>query len=195
MKKQFTTVEKFVRQLSQTRDAIVVTIAMGISISLFANDGVVAAMPSLQYDMKHQFIELVENTHSISPTDYGEVCFFLNSNEENTSDKLLASFRKLKIDETEVVVYEKTFERMLKHISSLPFQKTSADIDQISKTLELMGVLPSGILMTLAKPYSTLSDNFALLTIVYKREVIMSTLVDMADLASRMLSIESKLHE
>ena len=195
MKKEYTTVETFAKRVRQAPKVIVLSIAMGISISLFANDGNVAAMPSLQYDTNRQLVELVDNSHTVSvpSTDKGEVCYILNSNEENTADKLMSSFSKLKIDEKEVAVYGETFAKMSTHISSLPFQKTTADIDHSSKTLELMGVLPSGILMTLAKPYTTLSDNNALLTIVYQREVIMSTLIDMDDLESRMLSVESNL--
>lgn len=195
MKIEYTTVETFVRLVKQTSKVIVLPIAMGISISLFANDGNVDAMPSLQYDTNRQLVELVDNSHTMSvpSANIGEVCYILNSNEENTADKLMSSFAKLEIDEKEVAIYGETFAKMLTHISSLPFQKTTADIDQKTKTLELMGVLPSGLLMTLAKPFTTLADNNALLTIVYQREVIMSTLIDMNDLESRMLSIESKL--
>ena len=195
MKIEYTTVEKFVRRVKQAPKVIVLPFAMGISISLFANDGNVSAMPSLQYDTNRQLVELVDNSHavSVSSVDKGEVCYILNSNEENTADKLKSSFAKLKIDKTEIAAYGETFTKMLTHISSLPFQKTTADIDYSTKTLELMGVLPSGLLMTLAKPYTTLADNNALLTIVYQREVIMSTLIDMDNLESRMLSVESKL--
>lgn len=195
MKIEYTTVETFVRRVRQTPKVIVLPIAMGISISLFANDGNVVAMPSLQYDTNRQLVELVDNSHAVSvpSADKGEVCYILNSNEENTADKLMSSFAKLKIDAKEVAAYGETFAKMSTHISSLPFQKTTADIDHSSKTLELMGVLPSGILMTLAKPYTTLTDNNALLTIVYQREIIMSTLIDMDDLVSRMLSVERNL--
>ena len=78
-------------------------------------------------------------------------------------------------------------------MSSLPFKKTTADIDQSTKTLKLMGVLPSGILLTLAKPYTTLADNYALLTIVFQQKVIISTLINMNNLESRILTIESNL--
>ena len=195
MEIEYIPVEKYVRRVSQASKAIVLPIAMGICISLFANDGIVTDMPSLQYDTNRQLVELVDNSHSVSVplADKGDVCFILNSNEENTADKLMVSFAKLKIDEMEVVAYEETFSKMSTHISSLPFVKTTADIDQSTKSLELMGVLPSGILMTLAKPYTTLADNNALLTIVYQREVIMSALVDLSDVASKMLSVESKL--
>lgn len=195
MKIEYTTAQSFVRLVRQVPKVIVMSIALGISISLFANDGNVAAMPRLQYDTNRQLVELVDNTHAVSvpSSDNEEVCYIFNSNEENTADKLLSSFERLKINEQEEAVYGETFARMSTQISSLPFIKTSADIDQRTKTLELFGVLPSGILMTIAKPYTTLADNNALLTIVYHREVIMSTLIDMKELKDRMMDVESKL--
>ena len=195
MKKEYLTVEKFAKRVRQTTGVIVLSIAMGISISLFANDGNITSKPSLQYDANRQLVELVDSSHAVSvaSNDKDEVCYILNSNEENTTDKLMASFAKLKIDEREVMAYEETFAKMSTYISSLPFERTTADIDQSTKSLELMGVLPSGILMTLAKPYTTLADNKALLTIVFQREVVMSALVDMVGIKSRMLSVESKL--
>ena len=194
MTKEYTTVERFVKRFRQASGVIVLPIAMGISISLFANDGDFASIPSLRYDTNRRLAELVENSHVIpgDSDDKDEVCYILNSNEENTADKLMASFAKLEIDENETVAYGETFEKMSTHISSLPFKKTTADIDKNAKTLELIGVLPSDIMMKLAKPYTTLADNNAFLTIVYQREIIVSALIDMADVASRMLSIESK---
>jgi len=195
MRKEYISVERFNKSIRRAAGAIVISIAMGISISLFANDGAVAAMPHLQFDANRQMIELVDNSHIVSvfPAETGDVCYILNSNEVNTADKLMESFAKLQIEEKEAIYYEETFAKMSTHISSLPFEKTTADIDQRTKTLELMGVLPSGLLVTLAKPYTTLADNNALLTIVFQREVIMSALVDMGDVESRMLSVESKL--
>lgn len=195
MRKEYISVERFNKSIGRAAGAIVISIAMGISISLFDNDGAVAAMPHLQFDANRQMIELVDNSHIVSvfPAETGDVCYILNSNEVNTADKLMESFAKLQIEEKEAIYYEETFAKMSTHISSLPFEKTTADIDQRTKTLELMGVLPSGLLVTLAKPYTTLADNNALLTIVFQREVIMSALVDMGDVESRMLSVESKL--
>lgn len=195
MRKEFVVVNSFNKSLKRTAGAIVVSIAMGISISLFANDEAVAVMPHLQFDANRQMIDMVDNSHIVSvlPAEKSNVCYILNSNEVNTADKLMDSFAKLQIKEEEAMDYKETFTKMSTQISSLPFEKTTADIDQRTKTLELMGVLPSGLLVTLAKPYTTLADNNALLTIVYQREVIMSALVDMEDVESRMLSIESKL--
>lgn len=123
MKIEFTTVEKYVKSVRQMPGVVVISIAMGISISLFANDGTVAAMPQLQYDTNRQMIELVDNFHTVSvPTaETGNVCYILNSNEENTADKLLASFAKLQIEEKEAAAYGETFAKMSIHISSFTF--------------------------------------------------------------------------
>ena len=116
--------------------------------------------------------------------------------KNTTTEKLISAFNTmsaLMLDKSDIPMYKALFNKMLPNVSSIPFHTVLFQVNHDAQSLELLGIMPSGILMSLTKYYNTLCSDTAELVINYKRNVILSIMIDLVHVEKRMISVENKI--
>ena len=135
------------------------------------------------------------SSYGISSSDRDAAGIIVNGKSVNVSldQKIETAFYKLDFSEEEQDEYMPVFQRMTNSLRMINAEKVTADKNSDDKSLELVFLLKQGVLVSVDKTLDSATDNHALVTFVYQREVLFSDVMDMDRLAGCIQTIVDKL--
>lgn len=169
-----------------------VAIATGLLIGFFVCSSEPQAMASSFQNTPS--VETLDSdsmtTESVQPSKSGKMDISLKSNVQTTEEKMVMAYAKLNLDNN---TYDPVYNCLRESLKRISTDKVTADIDSDSQSLEFVFLIEKDLLVSVSKPLETISDNKAIVTFIYQREVIYSNLEDLSTLSSHINSIEEKL--
>lgn len=124
----------------------------------------------------------------------GSIEISLKSNVQTTEEKMNAAYRKLNLDASDLQIYSPIYNCLRNSLKNVSIEKISADIDSDSQSLEFVFQIGEDLLVSVSKPYETMSDNNAIVTFICQHEIVYSDLADLSTLSSHINSIEKNLN-
>lgn len=188
MSKQSFTVKEYLEMARKEFVAIATGLFIGFFVCSFEPQAIASSFQNTTS------IETLDSdsvtTESIQPSKSGKIEISLNSNVQTTEEKMDVAYAKLNLDDN---VYDPVYSCLRESLKRISINKVTADIDSDSQSLEFVFLIEKELLVSVSKPLETISDNKAIVTFIYQREVIYSNLVDLSTLSSHINSIGEKL--
>lgn len=199
MIKNFVTVESTLERVKRT--VVKVAAEATFMITLFSFSGLDAhAAENVSFTLpaaaQNEMKTVIDNSMVSVPveTEKFRMAVQMELVKLDTADKLTDAFFDLDLDDGEYPSYLQLFIKMAIPLSKIEIVKAVADTDSEDNSLELVLLLDKGVMVSVEKPFGTLSDNNALVTFVHRGEVLYSNAMDMDAMSKLVQAMEAKLH-
>ena len=176
-------------------------VAASITLTLFLMSNTVQATAPSNYSSEMGV--KIEDARAISLPErngadvtFGDPKVTISLNENlyaNCSDMMNKAVLRLGFDDKASMQNKHLIKIMTESLSSIPATKVTADFDTADQSLEFVFLLEGGLIVSVSKLVATVDNDTALLTFVYKRNVVWVGNVPLSDVAQHIQSIDSKL--
>lgn len=197
MKRNYIPVSEYLKETEK----YIKKVASSVTLTLFLMSNTVQATAPNNYSS--EMGAKIEDARAISlpernGTDvtFGDPQVTISLNENlyaNCSDMMNKAVLRIGFDDKASIQNKHLIEIMTECLSSIPATKVTADFDTTDQSLEFVFLLKGGLIVSVSKPVATVDNDTALLTFVYKRNVVWVGNVPLSDVAQHIQSIDSKL--
>lgn len=197
MKRNYIPVSEYLKETEK----YIKKVAATVTLTLFLMSNMVQAAAPGNYSSEAG--AKIEDARAISlpernGTDvtFGDPKVTISLNENlysNCSDMMNKAVARLGFDEKASVHNKPLIDIMTESLSSIPATKVTADFDSADQSLEFVFLLKGGLVVSVSKSVASVDNDRALLTFVYKRNVVWVGNVPLSDVAQHIQSIDSKL--
>lgn len=197
MKCNFVSFEEYWRNLNKV--IVEVTASVTLTLFLMSNDVQVAAANSYGVDDK----TIIEDAHSTQVSDSRSTdVTFKDSNlvislRDNVgcscADMMATAFGRISVTGQQREQIRLLSDLMVNRLKTVPAVKVTADFDSSDRCLEYVFLLNHDLIASVSKSVDSVDDDFALLTFIYKRNVVWAGNVKLSEVADHIRSIDSQL--
>lgn len=188
MSKNFITVDNFLKWVDWRS---------GILISLFPADQPIQAFSEIEYSLKPR-VECVATMDGLQPDlrpsavgDVSDVEFFWGRTF-NVSYMLDDAFSDLVERIPQASEVEETFFMIRDGLSDIIAEKVSVSYDVSNQVLNVAYRLPDSMLLSVSKPFNTMSDSYVMFNLYHQRELLISDTAELSLLSHYIHSAEQK---
>ena len=174
--------------------------ALTLTLTLMTNTGQAATFDRYVVDAENKIedarVAPMPDCNSSDVTlEFPKLTISLHDNEASCADMMTAAVQRLKLSAESLDDNKDLIDRMTDCLCTIPAVKVTADYDSYGHSLEFDFLLEGGLIASVSKTANTVDNDHALLTFIYKRNVVWAGEVGLSEVAEHIQSIDSKLQQ
>lgn len=174
--------------------------ALTLTLTLMTNTGQAETCDRYAVDAENKIEDarvapMPDRNSSDVTFEFPKLTISLHDNEATCADMMTAAVQRLKLSAEAQDENKDLIDKMTDCLHSIPATKVTADYDSYGHSLEFVFLLEGGLIASVSKAANTMDNNYALLTFIYKRNVVWADEVSLSEVAEHIQSIDSKLQQ